>query len=72
LGSFKKPSGDKLDWNVLRSSSVKQNRWVCWLMYFIEIKLGLVLFQAPSFDVCICGSIRSFSVRFDFSDVWGV
>jgi M-phase phosphoprotein-6 len=26
LGSFKKPSGDKLDWNVLRSSSVKQNR----------------------------------------------
>lgn len=26
LGSFKKPAGDKLDWNVLRPSSVKQNR----------------------------------------------
>ncbi|CAL5200147.1 unnamed protein product [Lathyrus oleraceus] len=26
LGSFKKPSVDKLDWNVLRSSGVKQNR----------------------------------------------
>lgn len=26
LGSFKKPSVDKLDWNVLRSSSVKRNR----------------------------------------------
>lgn len=25
LGSFKKPTGDKLDWNVLRPSSVKQN-----------------------------------------------
>lgn len=36
LGSFKKPSGDKLDWNVLRSSSVRQNRWVYWLMYFIH------------------------------------
>lgn len=31
-GSFKKPTGDKLDWNVLRPSSVKQNGgWVCWL-----------------------------------------
>ncbi|KAJ1406909.1 hypothetical protein SESBI_24721 [Sesbania bispinosa] len=26
LGSFKKPAGDKLDWNVLRPSSIKQNR----------------------------------------------
>ncbi|KAG4972378.1 hypothetical protein AAZX31_13G319000 [Glycine max] len=26
LGSFKKPSGDKLDWKVLRPSSVKQSR----------------------------------------------
>lgn len=26
LGSFKKPAGDKLNWNVLRPSSVKQNR----------------------------------------------
>ncbi|XP_020223217.1 uncharacterized protein LOC109805529 [Cajanus cajan] len=26
LGSFKKPSGDKLDWSVLRPSSVKQSR----------------------------------------------
>lgn len=26
LGSFKKPTGDKLDWSVLRPSSVKQSR----------------------------------------------
>ena len=26
LGSFKKPNGDKLDWNVLRPSSAKQKR----------------------------------------------
>ena len=26
LGTLKKPSGDKLDWKVLRPSSVKQSR----------------------------------------------
>nr|AFK33355.1 unknown [Lotus japonicus] len=26
LGSFRKPTGDKLDWNVLRQSSIKHNR----------------------------------------------
>jgi len=26
LGTFKKPSGDKLDWNVLRPSSVNKSR----------------------------------------------
>lgn len=61
LGSFKKPSGDKLDWKVLRPSSVKQSRWwLYWLFDSVKIMPGLVLFQALGIYIGSRGFVRLF------------